>query len=316
MKPLKVIQDHELPRPGQPGWNHKPQRPDWIRVRMHTGESYGRVNSLIRNLKLNTVCQEARCPNIHECWTDGTATFMLMGDVCTRACSYCAVKSGKPEPLDPEEPMSVARAVQTMGLEHAVLTSVDRDDLEDFGAGHFAATVEAIRTLNPDTKVEVLIPDFQGDHGRLLELLHTRPDVLNHNTETVPRLYKRVRSKGVYERCLELLKRAGEFRDRHHPTMFTKTGLMVGLGETREEVLHTLADLRAQDVDILTVGQYLRPTMKHVPVERFWTPEEFDDLRIEALKRGFKFVESGPLVRSSYHAKNHRTGAQTAPAGR
>lgn len=312
MKPLKVIQDHELPRPGQPEWNKKPQRPDWIRVRMHTGESYGRVNGLLRDLKLNTVCQEARCPNIHECWTDGTATFMIMGDICTRACSYCAVKSGKPEPLDPEEPLSVARAVETMGLEHAVITSVDRDDVADFGAGHFAATVQKVRELNPGTKVEVLIPDFQGDPDALRKLLETRPDVLNHNTETVPRLYKRVRSKGVYERCLELLRRAADFRDRHHPEMFTKSGLMVGLGETFEEVLETLQDLRQQSVDILTVGQYLRPTMKHVPVERFWTPEEFEDLRAQALAMGFRFVEAGPLVRSSYHAKHHRTGAQKA----
>lgn len=299
----------ELPRPGQSGWYARPERPDWIRVRMHTGETYGKVHSLLRNHRLNTVCQEARCPNIHECWSSGTATFMIMGEVCTRACSYCAVKSGRPEPLDPGEPESVALAVETMGLDHAVITSVDRDDVEDFGAGHFAATVRAIRERSPRTRIEVLIPDFAGDEEALGKVLEVLPDVLNHNTETVPRLYPRVRSRGVYERCLELLARAARFRDARHPAMLTKSGLMVGLGETREELLRTFRDLRDQGVEILTVGQYLRPSMKHVPVERFWSPEEFEDLRGEALGMGFRFVEAGPLVRSSYHAHRHRTGA-------
>ena len=303
----------DLPRPGQPEWNQRLERPEWLRVRMHTGENYGRVNSLLRNHRLNTVCQEAHCPNIHECWSDGTATFMIMGEVCTRSCAYCAVKSGRPEPLDPEEPASVAEAVRSMGLRHAVVTSVDRDDLEDFGAGHFAATLRAIREVCPETRIEVLIPDLGGDPEALRTVLEARPDVLNHNTETVPSLYPRLRSRGVYERCLELLERAAGFRDSCHPAMLTKSGLMVGLGETREELLETFRDLRARSVEILTLGQYLRPTMKHVPVERFWSPEEFQALRSEALELGFRFVEAGPLVRSSYHARLHRDGALAGP---
>lgn len=303
----------ELPRPGQPEWEQRVERPEWIRVRMHTGETYGRVNSLLRGHRLNTVCQEARCPNIHECWSEGTATFMIMGDVCTRSCAYCAVKSGRPGALDPEEPASVARAVEAMNLGHAVITSVDRDDLEDFGAGHFAATVRAIRELRPQTRIEVLIPDFAGEAWALQRLLESRPDVLNHNTETVERLYPRLRSRGVYSRCLELLARAHRFRQDEHPSMLVKSGLMVGLGETPEELLATFRDLRESGVEILTLGQYLRPTMKHVPVERFYTPEEFEELRVEALRMGFGFVESGPLVRSSYHASRHRTGALGGP---
>ncbi len=299
----------ELPRPGQPEWEQRVERPEWIRVRMHTGETYGRVNSLLRGHRLNTVCQEARCPNIHECWSEGTATFMIMGDVCTRSCAYCAVKSGRPGPLDPEEPSSVAQAVEAMNLEHAVITSVDRDDLEDFGAGHFAATVRAIRQLRPKTRIEVLIPDFAGEPQPLQHLLDSRPDVLNHNTETVERLYPRLRSRGVYARCLELLARAHRFRQDEHPTMLVKSGLMVGLGERTSELLATFRDLRNAGVEILTLGQYLRPTMKHVPVERFYTPQEFEDLRAEAMAMGFRFVESGPLVRSSYHASRHRAGA-------
>ncbi len=303
----------ELPRPGQPEWEQRVERPEWIRVRMHTGETYGRVNSLLRGHRLNTVCQEARCPNIHECWSEGTATFMIMGDVCTRSCAYCAVKSGRPGALDPEEPASVARAVEAMNLGHAVITSVDRDDLEDFGAGHFAATVRAIRELRPQTRIEVLIPDFAGEAWALQRVLESRPDVLNHNTETVERLYPRLRSRGVYSRCLELLARAHRFRQDEHPSMLVKSGLMVGLGETPEELLATFWDLRESGVEILTLGQYLRPTMKHVPVERFYTPEEFEELRVEALRMGFGFVESGPLVRSSYHASRHRTGALGGP---
>ncbi len=297
----------ELPRPGQPGWNARPERPAWLRVRMQTREAYGRVNALVRRHHLNTVCQQARCPNIQECWSEGTATFMIMGNVCTRSCAYCAVKSGRPEPLDASEPEAVAEAVLAMGLEHAVITSVDRDDLPDFGSGHFAATIRAIRQKCPQTRIEVLIPDFAGDPVALDGLLLAGPDVLNHNTETVARLYPRLRSRGVYERCLELLARADRFRVDQGRAMRVKSGLMVGLGETIEELDQTFRDLRAVGVEILTLGQYLRPTVRHVPVQRFYTPQEFEDLRSLGLDLGFTVVESGPLVRSSYHAGRHWT---------
>ena len=264
---------------------------------------------MTEGLRLNTVCQEARCPNILECWNEGTATFMVMGDICTRACGFCAVKTGKPDDLDQEEPEHVAEAVQQMNLSHAVITSVDRDDLKDLGSGHFAATITAVKNRNPHTKVEVLIPDFQGKPEHLQTILKARPDVLNHNTETVPRLHRRVRTRARYEWSLGVLKQASQFRDEHFPEMFTKTGLMLGLGEGQEEVLETIADIRAQGTDILTIGQYMRPSLKHLPIERYWSPEEFDQLGQAALEMGFKFVESGPLVRSSYHAGRHRRGA-------
>lgn len=295
----------ELTRPGQPGWNARPERPAWLRVRMQTQEAYGRVNSLVRRHHLNTVCQHARCPNIQECWSEGTATFMIMGDVCTRSCAYCAVKSGRPGPLDPGEPGAVAEAVLAMGLEHAVITSVDRDDLPDYGSGHFAATIRAIRQKCPQTRIEVLIPDFAGDPQALDRLLQAGPDVLNHNTETVSRLYPRLRSRGVYERCLELLARADRFRVDQGRALRLKSGLMVGLGETVEELVQAFRDLRTVGVEILTLGQYLRPSIRHVPVQRFYTPQEFQELQSEALGLGFTFVESGPLVRSSYHARRH-----------
>ncbi len=295
----------DFPRPGQPGWNTHPERPPWLRVRMQTGEAYGRVNSLLRQHRLNTVCQEARCPNIQECWSEGTATFMIMGEVCTRSCAYCAVKSGRPAPLDPGEPEAVAEAVQAMGLDHAVITSVDRDDLQDYGSGHFAATIRAVRQRCPQTRIEVLIPDFAGDEAALRQVMDSQPDVLNHNTETVARLYPRLRSRGVYGRCLELLSRADRFRSGRSATMVLKSGLMVGLGETVDELVQTFQDLRAVGVEVLTLGQYLRPSMRHVPVERFYTPEQFQHLRTQALALGFSFVESGPLVRSSYHARRH-----------
>jgi len=297
----------ELPRPGQPGWNARAERPAWLRVRMQTKEAYGRVNALVRRHHLNTVCQQARCPNIQECWSEGTATFMIMGDVCTRSCAYCAVKSGRPEPLDPGEPEAVAEAVLAMGLEHAVITSVDRDDLPDYGSGHFAATIRAVRRRCPGARIEVLIPDFAGDAAALDLVLQAGPDVLNHNTETVARLYPRLRSRGVYERCLELLARADGFRTDSGASLSLKSGLMVGLGETREELVQTFRDLRAVGVEILTLGQYLRPTIRHVPVQRFYTPQEFEELRSLGLDLGFTFVESGPLVRSSYHAGRHGT---------
>lgn len=306
--PLRIIgvDANDLARPRDPHWKDQPGRPDWLRIRLQTSDSFGKIKGMMGNLKLHTVCEEARCPNIYECWSDGTATFMVMGDTCTRACGFCNVKTGRPEALDVQEPQHVAEAVQQMGLDHAVITSVDRDDLPDGGAQHIADTIEAVRSLNPNTKIEVLIPDFQGNWEAFQLVLEARPDVLNHNTETVPRLYKRVRNRADYQQTLELLRRAHEWRLDNFPGMLTKSGIMVGLGESSEEVEQTIADIRAQKTDVLTVGQYMRPTMKHLPVERYWSPEEFSLLRDFALTLGFRFVEAGPLVRSSYHAKRHR----------
>lgn len=313
---LPVIQGtptKDLPFPRDERWNEQAKKPGWLKVKFRSGESYEKIRKMTKGLRLNTVCQEARCPNIYECWSEGTATFMVMGDTCTRACGFCAVKTGIPNALDPDEPEHVAEAVKTMGVAHAVITSVDRDDLLDLGAGHFAAVIRAVRVLNPLTKVEVLIPDFQGKPEHLVTILEARPDVLNHNTETVPRLHRRVRSRARYEWTLGLLKQAAEYRDRQAPEMFTKTGLMLGLGEGLEEVLHTIEEIREQGTDILTVGQYMRPTLKHLPVERYWTPQEFEHIGQQAKKMGFRFVESGPLVRSSYHAGRHRHGALNGP---
>lgn len=305
--PLRVIGDEpRLARPSDPEWQARPAKPDWLRIRLRTNEEFGKIRSMMDRLTLNTVCQEARCPNIYECWSEGTATFMILGDTCTRACGYCAVKTAKiGQEVDPHEPEHVAEAVRAMGLEHAVVTSVDRDDLPDAGAQHFVETIQTIRRENPATRVEVLIPDFGGDWEALNKLLQARPDVLNHNTETVPSLYRRVRSKGVYARCLEVLERSAHFRDAHFPTMLVKTGLMVGLGESVEELISTFAEVRSVGTDILTIGQYMRPTMKHLPVERYYSPDEFAMLGQKARQMGFRFVESGPLVRSSYHAKRH-----------
>lgn len=316
--PLTVLPTalEDLAGPRDEGWHAQPRRPEWLRIKLQTSGSFSTIRRMMTDLKLNTVCQEARCPNIYECWSEGTATFMVMGDTCTRACGFCNVKTGRPEALDREEPEHVAEAVATMKLEHAVITSVDRDDLPDGGAGHFAETIRAVRCRNPATKVEVLIPDFRGDHQALMTILEAGPDVLNHNTETVPRLYKRVRNRARYEWTMELLRRASDHRDRYAPQLLTKSGIMLGLGESSQEVSQTIADIRAQGTDILTVGQYMRPTMKHLPVERFWTPEEFEAIRLEALSLGFRFVESGPLVRSSYHAGRHRVGAIQAEVGR
>ena len=279
-------------------------RPEWLRVRLATPAAYHRVRSLVERLNLHTVCQEARCPNIYECWGEhGTATFMILGDICTRRCGFCAVSKGAPKPLDAEEPRHVAEAVQRLNLQHAVITAVNRDDREDGGAAHFAATIEAVRAANPACKVEVLIPDFEGNDRALDIVLDARPDVLNHNTETVPRLYHRVRPHAKYaEWTMRLLRRAGERRDLEDRGLLTKSGLMLGLGETTDEVLATMRDLRAVDCDILTLGQYLQPAEKRLPVERFYTPEEFAELKRAGLEMGFKYVESGPLVRSSYHA--------------
>jgi lipoyl synthase len=276
-----------------------PKRPDWLKVRIPAGPRYIELKNMMRDMELHTVCEEARCPNIGECWGHGTATFMILGDVCTRACRYCAVTSGKPQTLDLGEPKRVAEAVQRMGLRHAVVTSVDRDDLEDGGASLFAATIRKIHELNPDCAVEVLTPDFQGNESQLATVMEARPEIFNHNIETVERVFRRVRTgRSRYAVSTELLRKAKEM----FPDGLTKSGLMVGLGETREEIVDTMRDLRGADVDILTIGQYLRPTPKHAPIDRYYHPDEFASLRQEGLALGFSHVESGPLVRSSYHA--------------
>jgi lipoic acid synthetase len=273
-------------------------KPEWLKVRAPGSPGYLRLKGLMRDLNLHTVCEEAHCPNIGECWHHGTATFMIMGDVCTRACGYCNVRHGAPAALDLDEPEKLARAVEAMELGYVVVTSVDRDDLADFGAGVFASTIRAIKTRRPACRVEVLIPDFQGEEDALHAVLDARPDVLNHNTETVPRLYRLARPGGRYARALELLERAR----RYAPDVPTKTGLMVGLGETWDELVDVLRDLRNVDCQILTMGQYLRPSLAHLPMARYYTPDEFRELKRIALDLGFGHVESGPLVRSSYHA--------------
>jgi lipoyl synthase len=273
-------------------------KPEWLKVRAPGSPGYLRLKGLMRDLKLNTVCEEAHCPNIGECWHHGTATFMIMGDVCTRSCGYCNVIHGTPNALDPHEPENLARAVHDMALEYVVVTSVDRDDLPDFGGSAFASTIRAIKARRPECRVEVLIPDFQGHEAPLRTVLEARPDILNHNVETVPRLYRLARPGGRYARALELLERARTWA----PDIPTKTGVMVGLGETFDEVVEVIRDLRKIDCQILTIGQYLRPSLAHLPMERYWTPEEFRELKRIALELGFGHVESGPLVRSSYHA--------------
>ncbi len=284
-------------------------KPEWLKVRAPGSANYLRLRDLMRGLKLHTVCEEARCPNIGECWHHGTATFMIMGDVCTRACGYCNVTHGAPLALDPLEPERLARAVDALGLSYVVVTSVDRDDLPDFGAHAFAATIRAIKARRPDCRVEVLVPDFQGQEAALRAVLEAQPDVLNHNTETVPRLYRVARPGGRYRRALDLLHRARTWA----PDIPTKTGLMVGLGETLDEVVAVLRDLREVDCQILTVGQYLRPSLAHLPMARYYTPEEFREIKRIALDLGFGHVESGPLVRSSYHA-HEQTDAFLAKA--
>ena len=281
-----------------------PRKPDWLKVRAPGGPRYIRLKGLLREWNLHTVCEEAHCPNIGECWEDLTATFMILGDVCTRNCGYCAVAHGRPVWEDREEPERVARAVKALGLEHVVVTSVNRDDLADGGAAVFAATVRAIRREAPGCRVEVLVPDFQGSAEALQTVLDARPDILNHNIETVPRLYKVARHGGRYERSLELFRRAR----RAAPDLLTKSGLILGLGEEHEELLATLSDLRAADVNILTLGQYLRPSPQHLPIARFYRPDEFRELAEEGARLGFAHVEAGPLVRSSYHAKRQVAG--------
>jgi lipoic acid synthetase len=279
-------------------------KPPWLKVRFPGGPNFERLQGLMRDSGLHTVCEEARCPNIGECWGRGTATFMILGETCTRSCGFCAVKTGRPEGLDTDEPRRVALAIQRMGLRHAVITSVNRDELPDGGAGIFAETIRWTRRLCPETTIEVLIPDFRGDPGALATVMAAGPEILNHNTETVPRLYRRVRPQAVYERSLEVLRAAKEMR----PASRTKSGVMVGLGETVDELVRVFEDLRAHGVEILTVGQYLRPTPAHLPIDRYYHPDEFADLKARALAMGFDHVESGPLVRSSYHAEEQALG--------
>ena len=286
------------------------RKPGWLKVRAPGGPTYMRLRSLMRARNLHTVCKEAHCPNIGECWEDSTATFMILGDVCTRNCGYCAVAHGRPVWEDREEPQRVGRAVGELGLEHVVITSVNRDDLADGGAGAFAATVRAIRRAAPGCRVELLIPDFQGNADALETVIDAAPDILNHNTETVPRLYKVARHGGRYERTLELFSRA-RFAA---PRLLTKSGIILGLGEEREELLGTMRDLRDADVNILTLGQYLRPSAQHLPVARYYTPEEFSELAEAGRAIGFAHVESGPLVRSSYHAKRQVAGIAAGSA--
>jgi lipoyl synthase len=283
-------------------------KPDWLRAKAPVGDNFHNLKKLARGLGLHTVCESAQCPNIGECWNHRTATFMLLGDICTRRCGFCAVPKGKPGPIDWQEPGRVAEAVATLGLRHAVVTSVNRDDDNLGGARVFAETIRQIRELTPGCRVEVLIPDFQGLDEPLQVVLDAQPDILNHNTETVPRLYRVVRSGARYERTLRLLEKAKKFT----PGMVTKSGVMVGLGETVTELVEVFRDLGSRGVDILTVGQYLRPSRDHLPIARFYTPDEFSYLKDAALEYGFRHVESGPLVRSSYHAHEHADAAARA----
>jgi lipoic acid synthetase len=279
------------------------RKPDWLKIKLGDPRNQNAVLDLISGLNLHTVCQEAKCPNIFECWTDKTATFMLGGDTCTRHCGFCAVNKGKPMDLDPLEPVHVAEAVKHLGLAHTVITSVNRDDLPDGGSEHWAETIFRVREMNPDCKVEVLIPDFNGDEEALNNVLRAKPDVLNHNTETIARLYRRVRPDAKYDQSMELLDRAARWRDAVQPAMLTKSGIMAGLGETFEEVVELMKDLRAVSCDIMTIGQYLQPYEKRLPVERYVTPEEFAEWKKIGEAMGFKHVESSPLTRSSYHAR-------------
>lgn len=289
---LPVIQPAEQLLPSS-------RRPEWLKVRAPGGESYANIKTMMRSKSLHTVCEEARCPNITECWNAGTATFMILGDTCTRSCGFCAVKTGRPLEIDPDEPRHVAESIREMNLRHAVITSVNRDERADGGSLIWAETIIRTKELNPNTTIEVLIPDFKGKMEPLQRIIDAKPDILNHNTETVPRLYRRVRPQGKFVWTLALLKEAKA------QNMRTKTGVMLGLGETREEVLEVMQHLREVEVNILTLGQYLQPTKNHLPVDRFVHPSEFDEYRRIGLEMGFDVVESGPLVRSSYHAERH-----------
>lgn len=285
------------------------RKPEWLKINLVSGSelaSFKELKQTMRSKTLHTVCEEAKCPNIHECWASGTATFMILGDICTRACRFCAVKTGLPTELDVAEPERVAEAAEQMRLKHVVVTSVARDDLADGGAQIFAETIKAIRRRLPFASVEVLIPDFMGNWDALKVVMDARPDVLNHNIEAVRRLSDRVRARAKYDRTLELLKKAKEFQ----PQIPTKSSLMIGVGETIEEIIETMDDLRSVDVNIMTIGQYLQPTKKHLKVENFYHPDEFARLKEEGMKRGFSHVEAGPLVRSSYHAHEQASAAK------
>jgi lipoic acid synthetase len=274
-------------------------KPKWLKVKLPTGENYRKVRSLVDEHKLHTICESGNCPNMGECWGEGTATFMILGNICTRSCGFCAVATGKPLEADPFEPARVANSVKLMGVKHAVITSVDRDDLADGGSEIWVKTVELVRAKSPGTTMETLIPDFAGNWENLQRIIDVAPDIVSHNLETVRRLTKQVRIQAKYDRSLEVLfrlKKGG---------MRTKSGVMLGLGETRDEVLETMEDLRSVQVDVLTLGQYLQPTRKHLPVQEFVTPEQFKEYEEIGLKMGYRFVESGPLVRSSYHAEKH-----------
>lgn len=298
--PLDDVKSRHGVSPAGPGAG---RLPPWFKVRLAHGPDFRDLRAILDGLGLHTICEEARCPNIWECWNHRTATFLILGDICTRRCHYCAVATGRPHAPDREEPERVARAVQAMGLRHAVVTSVNRDELEDGGAALFAETIRAIRRLTPSCAVEVLVPDFEGDETVLATVAAERPEILNHNIETVPRLFPTLRPQGKYRRSVELLERARRLGCR------TKSGLIVGMGETAEEVREVMADLRAVGCEILTIGQYLQPTRAHHPVVRFYHPDEFAALRAEGLALGFTHVESGPLVRSSYHAAEQREAA-------
>lgn len=282
----------------QPDPNHPRRRPPWIRVKAPSGETYQNVHNLMRSKTLHTVCEEAQCPNIGECWGRGTATFLMMGDTCTRSCGFCDIKTGRPSPLDWAEPNRVAESVRAMGLRHVVITSVNRDERPDGGAPIFAMVIKRIRQLQPGCSIEVLIPDFKGNPDALKIVMDAQPEILNHNVETVPRLFKKVQPQDNYQWALATLRNAKQMQ----PLVLTKSGIMVGLGETFDEVVEVMRDLANIGVDILTIGQYLQPSKKHLPVERFYTPAEFDKLKAIGLELGFKWVESGPLVRSSYRA--------------
>lgn len=290
------------------GMSIRPRLPEWLKVKMPGSPRYIELKNLMRNHQLHTVCEEAHCPNIGECWGRGTATFMILGDICTRRCHYCAVTTGRPTGIDLQEPGRLAETVKLMGLRYCVITSVNRDDLPDGGAFIFAACIKKIRAAVPGCKVEVLIPDFDGSKAALQKVIEARPDVLNHNIESTRRVFPRVRPRGNYQLSLELLARAKEL----DPSMVTKSGIIVGMGETHDELVETMQDLRRVDCDLLTIGQYLRPSQKHLPIDRFYTPAEFAELREIGEALGFKHVASGPLVRSSYHADEQHDAATAA----
>ena len=294
-----IIQEIQILNQQDSSLRSELRRPDWLKIKIPSGDEFARLKNLITGQNLHTVCEEARCPNMAECWNAGTATFMILGDVCTRSCGFCNVKTGKPTWLDKDEPYRVAEAIRTMRVKHAVITSVNRDELPDGGAEIFAETIRQARFVNPSITIEVLIPDFQGVKSALEIVLKEKPDILNHNTETIPRLYRQVRPQAKYERSLQVIEWSKE------AGLTTKSGLMVGLGETVDEVLHVMEDLHRHHCDNLTLGQYLQPTREHLTVDRYVHPNEFEMYKLRGLEMGFKHVESGPLVRSSYHAERH-----------